>query len=183
MPKSQASIIGGHVGAYIGLRQIASRVGHAGAPAGLGLLYIRDGIVCALLPLASGIESNPGPGPDPGTPTLQSPATDHLVTPQRRLATTDDQNVTAATRSLNTDAQCIQYNRPSPDDNNTIKCLVCFALIHLDCLKATNYLEGQDWRKQKPLKCIGQFVSIFVSISSSYATPVSPAPTQPNQMT
>ena len=66
--RSQTSKSGGHVGAYIGLCRTASRVGHAGAPAGLDLLCFRAGIVCALLLLASGIEPNPGPGP--GTPTL-----------------------------------------------------------------------------------------------------------------
>ena len=73
MPKSQTSKSGGHVGAYIGLCRTASRVGHAGVPAGLGLLCFRAGIVCALLLLASGIEPNPAPAPAP------APAHQHYI--------------------------------------------------------------------------------------------------------
>ena len=104
---------------------------------------------CGLLLLASGIE--PNPGPDTPRTDIPTPYEGTLVTPHRRPTTKSVSDNAEAAPHVN----CMQCNRTSPDQP-TIKCSICRGSIHLGCLKAGNYLEGQFWRKQEPPQYIGQ---------------------------
>ena len=104
---------------------------------------------CGLLLLASGIE--PNPGPDTPRTDIPTPCEEPLVTPHRRPTTKSVSDNAGAAPHVN----CMQCNRTSPDQP-TIKCSICRGSIHLGCLKAGNYLEGQGWRKQEPPQYIGQ---------------------------
>ena len=108
-------------------------------------------LMCAfgLLLLASGIEQNPGP--DTPRTDIPTPCEEPLVTPHRRQTTKSVSDNAGAAPHVN----CMQCNRTSPDQP-TIKCSICRRSIHLGCLKAGNYLEGQGWRKQEPPQYIGQ---------------------------
>ena len=111
---------------------------------------IRLLFACALLLVASGIEPNPGPA----TPrvVLPKPCDEPLVTPQRRPTTKSTSNDAEATPPVTC---CMQCKRTTPDQS-TIPCSLCHESIHLGCLKAGNYLEGQGWRKQEPPQYICQ---------------------------
>ena len=113
-------------------------------------MTIRLLFACALLLVASGIEPNPGPA----TPrvVLPTPCDEPLVTPQRRPTTKSTSNDAEATPPVTC---CMQCKRTTPDQS-TISCSLCHESIHLGCLKAGNYLEGQGWRKQEPPQYICQ---------------------------
>ena len=106
---------------------------------------------CAMLLLASGIE--PNPGPETPRVDLPTPCDEPMVTPHRRATTKSVSDDAAAAPPVN----CMQCNRPSRSpDQPTIKCSICRESIHLCCLKAGKYLDGQGWRKQEPPQYIGQ---------------------------
>ena len=129
-----------------------------GANGGHGRTLFRGGpsvtirllFACALLLVASGIEPNPGPA----TPrvVLPTPCDEPLVTPQRRPTTKSTSNDAEATPPVTC---CMQCKRTTPDQS-TISYSLCHESIHLGCLKAGNYLEGQGWRKQEPPQYICQ---------------------------
>ena len=76
-----------------------------------------------------------------------------MVTPHRQATTKSVSDDAAAAPPVN----CMQCNRPSRSpDQPTIKCSICRESIHLCCLKAGKYLDGQGWRKQEPPQYIGQ---------------------------
>ena len=106
---------------------------------------------CAMLLLASGIE--PNPGPETPRVDLPTPCDEPMVTPHRRATTKSVSDDAGAATPVN----CMQCKRPSRSpDQPTIKCSICRESIHLCCLKAWKYLDGQGWRKQEPPQYIGQ---------------------------
>ena len=103
----------------------------------------------------------PNPGPDTPRTDIPTPCEEPLVTPHRRQTTKSVNDNAGAAPHVN----CMQCNRTSPDQP-TIKCSICRGSIHLGCLKAGNYLEGQGWRKQEPPQYIGQLFNSLTSNSS-----------------